>query len=343
MSYKPIESTFENNNNLGNDELRKLYKSMCLIRRFEQKVVELVNKNEIPGVTHEYVGQEAVAVGVCHALKDNDIITSTHRGHGHILAKGGDPGKMIAELMGKVDGYNKGRGGSMHVADLSLGIYGANGIVGGGVPIAAGAAFASRYNGNSDVAVAFFGDGGINQGVVHETMNLAAIWKLPIIFVCENNGYAATTPLNETVAIDHLSDRSSAYGIYGESVNGMNVLSVYDAMTRAVNIARAGKGATLLECKTYRFVGHFTAEASRGFQYRTDKEMEAWRLEDPIVTFSEFLKTKNVCNPNEVESEVEQMLEEAISFARDSELPLEKDALEGMYAVNYSGFPAKGW
>ena len=247
------------------------------------------------------------------------------------------------KLMGKVDGYNKGRGGSMHIADLSLGIFGANGIVGGGVPIAAGAAFASKYNGDSDVAVAFFGDGGINQGVVHETMNLAAIWDLPIIFVCENNGYAATTPLNEVVAINDLSERASAYGIYGESVNGMNVLSVYDAMYRAVNLARSGKGATLLECKTYRFVGHFTAESSRGFQYRSDEEMDAWRMEDPIVTFSEYLKTNKVCNPIEVDIEVEKLLEQAVSFARKSKLPSEEDALEGMYTVNYLDFPAKGW
>lgn len=324
-------------------KLIAMYRTMRLIRRFEEQIVELVNRNEVPGVTHEYIGQEAVAAGVCHALLPDDVITSTHRGHGHILAKGGDPGRMTAELMGKVTGCNRGRGGSMHIADLSLGIYGANGIVGAGVPIACGAAFASKLAGTGRVAVAFFGDGGINQGVVHEALNLAAIWKLPVIFVCENNKYAATTPLSETTAVARLSDRASAYGMSGESVDGMDVEAVYDATARAAARARAGDGPTLLECLTYRFVGHFTAEKARGFKYRTEGEIESWRLRDPLVIFPARLKSQGICNPSEIDADVEAQMVEAIAFARRSALPNPEDALDGMYAVRYPGLPARGW
>lgn len=328
---------------LDRDKLIALYRTMRLIRRFEERVVELVNRDEIPGVTHEYVGQEAVATGVCRALRPDDVITSTHRGHGHILAKGGDPRRMIAELMGKATGYNQGRGGSMHIADLSLGIYGANGIVGAGAPIACGAAFAARLQKSDRVAVAFFGDGGMNQGVVHEAMNLAAIWKLPVVFVCENNGYAISAPISQMAAVARLADRAAGYGMPGEVVDGMDVLAVHTATTRAVERARSGGGPTLLECRTYRFVGHFTAEKARGIKYRTDEEIAEWRKRDPVVTYPTWLRDEGICDPAQVDAEVETLLDEAVLFARQSPFPPAEDALDGMYAVPYPGLPARGW
>lgn len=324
-------------------ELVALYRTMRLIRRFEQRMEDLVNRDEVPGTTHEYIGQEAVATGVCHALLPEDMITSTHRGHGHILAKGGDTRRVTAELMGKITGCNRGRGGSMHIADLSLGIYGANGIVGAGVPIACGAAFAAKLMGNGRVAVAFFGDGGINQGVVHEAMNLAATWKLPVIFVCENNMYAATTPLRETVAVERLADRASSYGMPGVSVDGMDVLAVYEATVRAVKRARTGQGPTLLECTTYRFGGHFSAEKFRGLKYRSDDEIADWRRRDPLVTYRAWLLREGLCDPASVDADVEAILDDAVAFARKSALPAPEEALEGMYAVTYPGLPARGW
>lgn len=323
-------------------ELIALYRTMRLIRRFEEILVDLVNRDEVPGTTHEYVGQEAVAAGVCHALRPDDVITSTHRGHGHILAKRGDPRRVMAELMGKSSGYNRGRGGSMHIADLSLGIYGANGIVGAGVPIACGAAFAAKLTGNGRVAAAFFGDGGINQGVVHEALNLAAVWKLPVIFVCENNGYAASTPLKETVAIERLADRALGYGMSGITVDGMDVLAVGDATTRAADRARSGHGPTLLECLTYRFAGHFTAERFRAFKYRSDEEVAVWRARDPLVTYPAWLVQEGVCDPATIDAEVEDLLAAAVAFARGSALPAPEEALDGMYAVTYRGLPARG-
>jgi len=328
---------------MDQQQLTALYRTMRLIRRFDQRIEDLVNRNEVAGSTHEYVGQEAVATGVCHALLPDDVITSTHRGHGHILAKGGDPRRVTAELMGKITGYNRGRGGSMHIADLSLGIYGANGMVGAGVPIACGAAFAAKYAKNGRVAAAFFGDGGINQGVVLESLNLAATWGLPVIFVCENNMYAATTPLRETVAIERLADRASGYGMPGVSVDGMDVLAVYQATVRAAQRARAGQGPTLLECKTYRYGGHFTAEKSRGFKYRTDEEMADWRRRDPLVTYGAWLLREGICDPQIVDAEVEAVLDDAVAFARASALPKPEEALDGMYAVTYPGLPARGW
>jgi len=328
---------------MDRDRLIAFYRTMRLIRRFEERVVELVNRDEIPGVTHEYVGQEAVAAGVCHALRPDDVITSTHRGHGHILAKGGDPRRMMAELMGKATGYNRGRGGSMHIADLSLGIYGANGIVGAGAPIACGAALAAALQGSGRVAAAFFGDGGMNQGVVHEALNLAAIWKLPVIFVCENNGYAISAPIRQMAAVERLADRAAGYGMPGESVEGMDVLAVDAAATRAVQRARSGGGPTLLECVTYRFVGHFTAEKARGIKYRTDEEIAEWRKRDPLVTYPAWLRQEGICDPARVDAEVDAVLEEAIAFARQSPFPVPEEALEGMYAVPYPGLPARGW
>src|SRR5689334_19985170 len=246
--------------------IEELYRTMRTIRRFEERIVDLVNANEIAGVTHEYVGQEAVATGVCAALRPDDVITSTHRGHGHVIAKGADVRRMMAELLGRVDGLNRARGGSMHIADLSLGIYGANGIVAAGAPMAAGAAWSFARDGSGRIAVSFFGDGGANQGVLHETMNLAALWDLPLVFVCENNGYAVTLAQERSTA-GSIVDRAAAYGMTAERVDGMNVDAVLAAAASAVERARAGAGPTFLEYLTYRYVGHHTAERTMKLTY----------------------------------------------------------------------------
>ena len=321
-----------------------MYRRMRLMRRFEDRVVELIDSKEIPAHAHEYSGQEAVAVGVCSALEADDVITSTHRGHGHILAKGGDPARMYAELLGRETGYNRGRGGSMHIADLSLGIYGANGIVGAGAPMACGAARIFRDRGLARVAVPFFGDGAVNQGVVLESLNLAAIWKLPVIFVCENNQYAVTTPIAEMV-LGPIHERAAAFGLAAESVDGMDVRAVRAAAERAVDRAHDGGGATFLECATYRFSGHFTAERGMSLNYRTDEEREAWRKRDPIERLAAELMAEDACAEGDraaIDGEVEAELDRAVAFARESGWPAPESAFEFMYATSYPGMPAKG-
>ena len=331
---------------VARDRLVEMYRGMRLIRRFENAVVEMVNANEIPGTTHEYVGEEAVAVGVCAALRETDGITSTHRGHGHILAKGGDPRRVMAELFGRADGYNRGRGGSMHIADLALGIYGANGLVGAGTPIACGAALAAKLEGKQRVVASFFGDGATNQGVVHEAMNLAAIWKLPVLFVCENNGYAITASIRDMLAISRIADRAAAYGFPGEQVDGMDVLAVYAAAGQGVARARAGEGPSLIECVTYRYSGHFTTEHVLGLKYRPREEIEAWQAKDPLSTFPARLMTMGVLTAEQkdaIDADVEQRVEDAIAFSRQSPFPKADEALDGMYAVTYPNTPARGW
>ncbi len=305
-----------------------LYRRMLTIRRFEERVVDLVNANEIAGVTHEYVGQEAVATGVCAVLEDDDVITSTHRGHGHLIAKGAEVRRMMAELLGRVDGLNRGRGGSMHVADLSLGIYGANGIVAAGSPFAAGAAWSFSVDGSRRAAVTFFGDGGANQGVLHETMNLAALWSLPLVFVCENNGYAVTLSQERSTA-GSLIDRAAAYGMAAEWVDGMDVEAVLGAARRAVARARDGGGPTFLECRTYRFFGHHTAERTMKLGYRTEEEIERWRERDPVVASGGKLEMHV---RERIDREVEELLDAAVAFARESPRPSPDDALEYVYA-----------
>ena len=307
----------------------ELYRTMLLIRRFEERVVELVNTNEIAGVTHEYVGQEAVATGVCAALQPDDVLTSTHRGHGHLIAKGADVRRMMAELLGRVDGLNRARGGSMHIADLSLGIYGANGIVAAGAPFAAGAAWSFSVAGSGRIAVTFFGDGGANQGVLHETMNLAALWQLPLVFVCENNGYAVSLAQDRSTA-GSLVERAAAYGMAAEWVDGMDVDAVLEAASRAVARARAGEGPTFLECRTYRFFGHHTAERTMKLGYRTDEEIETWRLRDPVATAEAAL---DAGEREREAAEVEALLDDAIAFARESARPEPSDALAYVYAT----------
>jgi TPP-dependent pyruvate/acetoin dehydrogenase alpha subunit len=304
-----------------------LYRRMLLIRRFEERVVELVNSNEIAGVTHEYIGQEAVATGVCAALREDDVVTSTHRGHGHLIAKGADVGRMYAELLGRATGLNRARGGSMHIADLSLGIFGANGIVAAGAPIAAGAAWAARGAGEDRVAVCFFGDGGVNQGVLHETLNLASIWGLPVIFVCEDNGYAVSHPVEQSTA-GSIPERAAAYGIEASTVDGMDVEIVLEAATLAVARARAGEGPSFLHCRTYRFVGHHTAERTMGLTYRSDEEIARWRERDPLVLLGARI---DAAPRAAIEVEVDAELAAAVEFARASPRPDVSTAADYVY------------
>jgi pyruvate dehydrogenase E1 component alpha subunit len=301
---------------------------MRLIRRFEERIVDLVNANEIAGVTHESVGQEAVAVGVCSVLRPDDVITSTHRGHGHLLAKGADPARMMAELLGRVTGTNGACGGSMHIADFAIGVYGANGMVGAGAPWAAGAAWAAKRRGRDGVAASFFGDGAINQGVLLETLNLAAIWQLPVIFVCENNGYAVTLSSSESTAGEFVG-RATACGIPAAVVDGMDVTAVQRATAESVERARSGGGPSFLECRTYRFFGHHTAERTMSLTYRTDEEIESWRARDPVGSFGATLEP---AARTRIDDEIETVLDEAVDFARASARPETEAAYEHIYA-----------
>ena len=313
-----------------------LYRTMRTIRRFEERIVELVNANEIAGVTHEYIGQEAVAAGVCSALRADDVITSTHRGHGHVIAKGADVRRMMAELLGRTTGLNSARGGSMHIADVSLGILGANGIVAAGAPIAAGAAWAGREAGQDRVAVAFFGDGAVNQGVLHETLNLAQVWGLPVIFVCENNGYAVSLPVAQATA-GSIVERARAYGMPAEQVDGMDAEAVHAATAAYVERARRGEGPAFLECLTYRFVGHHTAERTMNLGYRTDEEIERWRARDPLTVVGERL---DAGVRERADADVERLLDDAVAFARESPRPAVESAYDFVYASGMT--PRKG-
>ena len=312
-----------------------LYRTIVTIRRFEELVVEFVNSNEIAGVTHEYIGEEAIAAGVCAALRPDDFITSTHRGHGHVLAKGADPGLMLAELFGRGNGLNRGRGGSMHIADVALGVLGANGIVAGGVPFAAGAAWSSRRQGRDNVAVAFFGDGGINQGVLAETMNMAALWRLSVIFVCENNQYALTLPFERSTA-GVMTERVAAYGIPSRVADGMDPEDVHRAAAEAVERARAGEGPSFIECQAYRFSGHHTAESTMGLSYRTDEEIQHWRLRDPVEISGARVEPELRAR---IDREVDDLLTAAVAVARGGPHPSAEEACDYMYA---SGLVPRG-
>jgi pyruvate dehydrogenase E1 component alpha subunit len=297
--------------------VEQLYRTARTIRRFEEVVEELTAVNEIPGTVHLYIGEEAVATGVCAALEPADFVTSTHRGHGHVIAKGAQLGPMLAELMGRAGGLNRGRGGSMHVADLALGVLGANGIVVGGVPFALGAVWARRQRGERRVAAAFFGDGGLGQGLLHECMNLAALWALPVIFVCEDNGYAVSLPTCASAAGSAV-ERARSYGMTAEEVDGMDAVRVYEAAAAATERARHGGGPSYLHMRTYRFRGHHHGEAVLKLNYRSAEEVAQWKKRDPV----EFLGAK--LSPErraELDREVEATIESAMEFARLSDPP----------------------
>ena len=314
------------------EKLVQMYRGMLRIRHFENRVKDLFAAGEMPGFVHLYLGEEAVAVGACSALKDDDYITSTHRGHGHILAKGGEMKYMMAELYGKATGYNKGKGGSMHIAWPKLGILGANGIVSGGIPIATGAAFSSKYRKSGQVAVCFFGDGAASEGTFHEAVNIASAFDLPVVYVCENNLYGVGTRQRDVRNIEDIADRGAAYGIPGLVVDGNNVIAVYEAVFEAVKRARNGEGPSLLECKTYRWRTHFEGEPDT---YRPPEEVKAWLKREPIAPYRKELIEQGVIDETkaeQIEKEVQKELEEAVEFARTSPLPNRETALEGLWA-----------
>lgn len=313
----------------------ELYERMLIIRQFEEQAIALFERGHIRGNVHPCIGQEAVSVGVCATLRRDDYMTSTHRGHGNCLAKGADPRIMMAELLGRVTGYCKGKGGSMHIADFEGGNLGANGIVGGGFPIATGAGIGIQNRGTDQVVVCYFGDGAANQGTFHESLNLAALWKLPVLYVCENNQYALSTPLRESVGLPELSERARGYGIPGVRVDGNDVLAVHAAAGEAVRRARAGGGPTLLDCLTYRFFGHFTGDKGHGITYRSKGEMEEWRTRCPIVRFRRYLLDAAIVTDEQIEKtekRVEALIAAAAQYGLDSPWPSPEEAVEDVFA-----------
>jgi pyruvate dehydrogenase E1 component alpha subunit len=312
--------------------LLDLYDRMLTIRFFELRVIELFREGVIRGSTHTYIGMEADAVGACAALRPDDYLTSTHRGHGHCIAKGGDVRLMMAELLGKATGYCKGKGGSMHIADLDAGILGANGIVGGGMGIATGAALSSKMRGSGQVCVCFFGDGGINQGAFHENANLASIWKLPVIYFCENNQYAMSMSVKQATAVSDLAQRAVGYNMPGVNVDGMDVLAVLEATKQAVERARAGGGPSLIVATTYRFEGHNIGDPQ---PYRSKAEVDEWRKRDAIVRLRDFLveeRLATVSETEQIEQTVRARVDEAVEFARQSPEPALDSVEEDVYA-----------
>jgi TPP-dependent pyruvate/acetoin dehydrogenase alpha subunit len=310
-----------------------MYREMLTIRAFDEACYEQFNSDSsmrYAGI-HGYIGQEAIAVGVCSALRKGDKITSTHRGHGHLIAMGADPKLMMAEIQGKSTGYNKGKGGTMHIVSFDLGILGANGVVGAGIPIATGAAFAIRYKQLNQVCICFFGDSAANEGVFNEGLNLASIWKLPVVFVCENNQYAVHTPMTESTSVADISVRAAGYSIPGVTVDGNDVLKVYDAAYSAIERAREGGGPSLIECKTYRVMPHHGNMPD----YRPPDEKEAWKAKDPIKRFEGFLVRSGLLDEEKktaIAREVADTIQTAVKFARESQWPDPKEAYQDVYA-----------
>ena len=315
--------------------LKEMHLKMVRIRRFEESAGRLMEDGKIPGALHLYVDREAVAAGVMQHLSNRDWITSTHRGHGHLVAKGGEFKPMFAELFGRSTGYCRGKGGSMHISNMDLGMLGANGIVGGGPPIAMGAAFANKFHKNQNVSVAFFDDGASNEGSVHEAANMAALYKLPCIFVCENNGYGEYTSQANHQAIVDVADRASGYGMPGVICDGMDVMAVYEAAGEAIERARSGGGPTLLECKTYRYYDHVGVRGM-GLNYRSDEEVEAWKKKDAIQSFEKRLMQLGVMSQKQVDAvhaAIDKDIEEAVEYANESPYPAPEELLENVYYV----------
>jgi len=317
---------------LTDDQKKRLLRQMLLLRHFELTTQEMTLAGRVPGFCHVYVGEEATAVGVCENLRKDDYIVSTHRGHGHCLAKGADPKILLAELYGKKTGYCGGRGGSMHIFSRELGILGTNGIVGGGLPLVLGGAMHAKLRKTDQVAVCFFGDGAANQGTFHESINIAAIQRLAVLFVCENNLYGTATRVNEATLTKSFADRAGAYGIPGYSVDGNEVLEVYAAAHAAVERARKGNGPTLLECKTYRHYGHYVGEVA---SYRTKEEVEMWLKRDPIKSYSQRLIHERLMTQDEInalEGKVKDEVAQAERFASESPAPEAKEVLQHVFA-----------
>lgn len=321
--------------NLPREELLEMYRGMLTIRRMEEQLARDCAAGKLPGPVHLYVGEEAIAVGVCRHLSERDWITSTHRGHGHFLAKGGDPARMMAEIYGRADGICGGFGGSMHVADFSKGIIGANGIVGGGIALAAGAALAAQLDGDGRVAVAFFGDGAANQGVLAEALNVAALWKLPLVLVCENNGFSEFSP-TATVTAGSIAERARPFGVPSVEVDGNDVVAVWQAADIAVRRAREGRGPSLIEARTYRTRGHVEYEVTFITEpYREEAEVEAWRARDPIDRLARRLREEDpavVAELAAIAAAVEETVRAAVCFAEASPEPDPASARGHMFA-----------
>jgi pyruvate dehydrogenase E1 component alpha subunit len=313
-----------------------MYRQMLRIRRFEEAVAALFAEGKLPGFIHVAIGQEAVPVGVCSNLLDEDYITSTHRADADFLAKGGSMNRLMAELFGKSDGCCRGKGGSMHLADFKRGIIGANGIVAGGLPIATGLALAAQMQGNGKVTVAFFGDGATNQGAFHEALNLAAVWNLPVVFVCSNNGYGQSTPQSMHQKIKDVATRADAYGIPGITIDGNDVMDVFQVAGEMIRRARRGDGPSLVECKTYRWLGHYVGDSG---EYRPEEELQTWKARDPIGNLrTRMLYTQTVTEPDldGIEVQVAGEVAEAVRFAQDSPTPSLGWAYEDVLAGDQS-------
>lgn len=316
------------------EDLLRMYERMRTIREFEDRVSELFAEGKLPGFVHLYAGEEAIAVGVVSQLRDDDYITSTHRGHGHCIAKGVDVKAMMAELYGKATGACKGKGGSMHIAGVDKGMMGANGIVGGGGPLSCGPALSAKVLGKDSVTVCFFGDGAAEQGTMHESMNLASIWKLPVVFVCENNLFAESTPVEYHASVKDIADRATAYNIPGLSVDGTDLFAVAEAASEAIERARKGEGPTLIECKAFRYYGHFEGDA---VTYYTDEMREGFRERDPIDKFRQNVLERELVSEeelNEIDARAREALDEAIKFAEESPMPSPEELTTDVY-VSY--------
>ncbi|MCX6017677.1 MAG: thiamine pyrophosphate-dependent dehydrogenase E1 component subunit alpha [Chloroflexi bacterium] len=318
------------------EKILDIYTRMLRIRRFEEQVGVLFSQGQLPGFVHLYVGEEAVGAGVCATLRNDDYIVSTHRGHGHVIAKGGDFNRMMAELFGKATGYCKGKGGSMHIADFSIGMLGACGIVGGGIPMAVGAGLSAKLRGTDQVSVSFFGDGASNEGSFHESVNLAAVQNLPVLFVCENNQYGEFTPMEKVTGVRDIALRAQGYGIPGVIVDGTDALAVYEVAQTAVARARAGEGPTLIEAKTHRKGGHAEGEKAflAGGVYRSAEELAQMQAKDPIVLLHKRMLEMGVATPNDLEEldqTITQAVVESVAFARRSPDPKPESIYEDMW------------
>lgn len=319
---------------ISKDKLPWVYERMRLIREFENRAAKLFAEGKVPGFVHLYAGEEAIAVGVCALLSDRDYITSTHRGHGHCIAKGVDIKEMMCELYGKKNGSCKGKGGSMHIADVDKGMLGANGIVGAGGPLACGAGLTAKIKETDQVTVCFFGDGAAAQGTMHESMNLASIWKLPVIFVCENNGYAETTPSHYHCAAEDIADRATAYNMPGFGVDGTDLFAVYEAADEAIARARRGDGPTLIECKAFRYYGHFEGD---NLSYYTEEEKAEQKARDPFDKFiTRVIERKLVSKAelDEIDARVKAVIDEAVQLAEESPYPDLDEVMTDVY-VSY--------
>ena len=316
MSKKPTKA-----------QAKQFYETMYRTRRFEQEVFEFYKRGLMPGLAHLYLGEEAIAAGAMPTLKEDDFVGSTHRGHGHLVARGADLNRMMAEILGKKTGYSKGKGGSMHIMAMDKGILGANGIVGGEIPIATGAAYSAKYRGTDQVTLAFFGDSSSNEGTFHESLNMAAAWDLPIVYIIENNLYGISVDIRDVTKEHDLYKRCAAYGIPGEKVDGNDVFAVNEAVERAVKRARKGEGPTLIECKTYRWQGHHVGDPA---VYRPEEEKESWLKKDPILKLEKLglLSQKEI---DAIKAKVEEEIQAACKFAEESEYPDASEAFTDLF------------